>query len=435
MRFRQPHSLPGLLTLLAAEPPYPGSGRWGMSQPLGQLRQVIRLAREGLLEYGRRLDALEKQVAQTPWDRDDDPSDLPSVGRGRADDDVKVIYRPPAEISCELEEPRLTQRQIHHLFEKLAIHRYSLNGREYPYTSDVNDERQRVYPSTELLTRGDVEEAWDDWRNDDGKRLFRGYYSDTDLDETEQRRKRRDENQDERYRDRGNGNKNQTDDLGLSRLSQEKFAAIFRALYRDRVGLNRWGYPYIADVQEEQKAMFGDTRVATSAETERAFESWDGRVAYRRRARRDDSEIGGRNHHANGRDHSSEGHGSRAGRGSFRVFDEMLRGGEYRSSDFSKENLPRMRAVNRRLLSQGEPRLENEEALQREWREYLVIAAKAREEQLRDRDQLHESREERENPHSEMSVEVDLNNAVLGKTEEMATPFEERGNGRKRKHE
>src|SRR5271169_2266917 len=118
MRFRQPYSLPGLLTLLSAEPTH---GRWGLPQPLAQLRQVIRLAREGLREYGHRLDALERQVAQPAWDRDDDPCDLPSVRRQRTDEDVSVTCRSPAEASCEVEEPRLTQREVHHLFEKLAI--------------------------------------------------------------------------------------------------------------------------------------------------------------------------------------------------------------------------------------------------------------------------------------------------------------------------
>ena len=48
-----------------------------------------------------------------------------------------------------------------------------LNGRGYPYTSDVNDEKEIVYPDSELLTRDEIEEAQDDWRNEDGKRLFR----------------------------------------------------------------------------------------------------------------------------------------------------------------------------------------------------------------------------------------------------------------------
>jgi len=73
--------------------------------------------------------------------------------------------------------------------------------------------------------------------------------------------------------------------------------------------------------------------------------------------------------------------------------------------------------------------------LQRVWKEYLVVAARALEEQLRDRDQVDESDEEHEKPRSGMSVEVDLDSAAFEQTEEIAIPFEEPGNGRRRKHE
>jgi len=435
MRVRQPYGLPGLLALLSAEPGYWGSGRWGLQQPVAQVRQVLQLARQGLREYGRRLDALEKQVAEPAWDGDDEPCDSRSVQRERADDDVKITYRSPSEVSREVEDPRLTQRQIQHLFEKLAIHRCSLNVRGYPYSSDVNDQRQRIYPSTELLTRDDVEEAWDDWRNDDGKRLFRRHRGDSDLDEAERRRGRRYENEDERHRDCAVWHEKEADDRRFSQLSQDEFEAIFRRLYPDRVRLSREGYPYIADVHEEQKAMFQDTRPVTSAELERAFNDWDGKPAYRRHARRDDSERASRNHKANGKEDSSEVHVSRGRRWTFRIFDEMLLCGEYRSSDFTTENLPRLAAVNRRLVANGEPKLESDAVLQRVWKEYLVVAARALEEQLRDRDQVDESDEEHEKPRSGMSVEVDLDSAAFEQTEEIAIPFEEPGNGRRRKHE
>ena len=73
MRFRQPYSLPELLTLLSARQSFPGSAGWGLPLQPGaaRLRQVIRLAKEGIRECSHRLEALERQGEWRPWDRND----------------------------------------------------------------------------------------------------------------------------------------------------------------------------------------------------------------------------------------------------------------------------------------------------------------------------------------------------------------------------
>src|ERR1022692_3736034 len=154
MRFRQPCSLPELLTLLSAPNLSPGSCGMGlMPRPgLAPLNQMIRLAREGMREYNRKLDMLEKQVSRRglDLDRDEFPEkeDPPERSSG-ADEDC----------ADDDDSGHLTQHQIHHIFEKLAIHRRRLNGRGYAYTSDVNEEQERTYPGCELLTRNKVEES------------------------------------------------------------------------------------------------------------------------------------------------------------------------------------------------------------------------------------------------------------------------------------
>jgi hypothetical protein len=173
MRLRRRYNLPELLTLLSYGDGNPGLGAWKFAQQPGgaRLRQVIQLAREGLREYNHRLDDLERNVAPGSYaSRRDDTRDNGECER--ADGDV---------IEAEAAEPApITRHEIHRLFERLAIQRHVLNSRGYPYTGDVNEEREKVYPASELLDGRDVEVAWDDWRNEDGKSLFRANRRDTD---------------------------------------------------------------------------------------------------------------------------------------------------------------------------------------------------------------------------------------------------------------
>src|ERR1700735_2569552 len=171
MRFRQPYSLPELFALLSAYPAHMSPGAWGVAPQQTPLHQVIRLAREGMREYGHRLDVLEQQVSQHSWERDQTD---PAQGlQQRSEDAISECDSSYRERGRRDAEPsQLNERQIHHLFNELAIQRRLLNGRGFPYTVDVNEEQRRIYPGSELLTMYEVEAAWDDWKNEDGKQLF-----------------------------------------------------------------------------------------------------------------------------------------------------------------------------------------------------------------------------------------------------------------------
>ena len=440
MRFRQPYNLPELLTLLSGRQGYPAQAPWGLPAQSGvaQLRQVIRLAKEGIREYDHRLNALEKQVVRRDWDRDDGPND--PARRERAEDDPAADNY-SSEEACDDsgETPCLNHRQLHHLFEKLAIQRSTLNRRGYPYTSDVNDEQLRVYPTSRLLTREEVEAAWDDWRDGDGKRLFRRYRGESGLDRTERRGGGHlDREEGDPVRDRGDRRENEAGDRELRRLSQEEFEAILCSLRQDGAELSRWGYPYTADIHDKQREKFEHTHPATAAEVERAFERWDGRRAYGSDIRReddfepDDGDEAGRSR-AKGEENSREPHRSPAGERTFRIFDEILLSGE----------LPGLSAVNRRLAERGEARFDDDEALQGEWREYLVVNAKAREEHIihdSPRREVHGQRDEHDNATSHepqrgaaVKVDPDAPGSERKSSRVNGNPVDERGNGRGRK--
>jgi hypothetical protein len=375
MRYRRPYRLPLLLSLLST-PLGVRPGGMGGRPRLAQLRQVIRLAREGIREYSHKLDALERQIGRGAWEHEDELNTVPFVLRERDDEYAPARDDDFATREAERveESPRLTEQQIHHLFERLAIHRCSLNPRGYPYTSEVNEMLRRIHPSEELLSREEVEDAWDDWRNVEGKRLFR-------------RADRRDRALDSR--------ENEEVERELRRLSQEEFEVIFAKLRRDRVLLNLAGYPDVAAVLRHQKEMFEQTVCVTSVEVERAFDRWEGRHAYFRDVRRDEDLRRGQG----GEEFSSVRGAGGAGNGyvygaygappdvrwTFRVFDEILLSGDLLISESILECIPTLATVNERLAHRGERPLESDDALRIEWRDYLIEAASVRDGRIRER--------------------------------------------------
>jgi hypothetical protein len=416
MRYR----LPLLLSLLSRQPPA-GFRRPDMmrQQRAAQLRRVIRLAKEGLREYQHKLDALQRQFSLGPWDREDHADDLPVELRER--EKISNESRDSREVEDyeRDDEPcRLDQPQTHRLFEKLAIRRCRLNARGYPYTADVNDLRQRVFPGHESLTQDDVEDAWDDWRNNDGKRLFRRH---------EFHRHGREERPRREHAERVDVEEKEEiiePDDDRHRLSQEQFEAIFRKLRRDGAQLNRRGCPSIDDVLETQRELFELALEATAAEIELAFERWEGCDAYRRHRDRGNRES----EEEKMIQRSAKGERSvecrPAGR-AFPIFDEILLDTELRSSDFSPEHIPKLPTVNQRLAKRGESQLESEHELRREWREYLICAARSRGQNGEYREYRVEVAAVGDDNSDEIDVRVDEEVTV---TREIGAP----NNGRKR---
>jgi len=378
MRLRRRYSLPELLTLLSYGQGHPGFSPWRFAQQPGiaKLRQVIHLAKEGLREYNHRLDDLERNVSHESYSRrrdnggDDDECQ-------RVEDDV---------IDAEAAEPeRLTRREVHHVFEKLGIHRHSLNARGYPYTSDVNEERERIYPDSEWVDGRDVEAAWDDWRNEDGKRLFRAHRRDPDAHDDE---RDRDEHHDGRHR--GNWREGETRDRANPPMLQEELE-VFSRMLRDAA--------------------------------ERAFEGFN-------RSRNDREQVSRNGPERRERgDTPSESRPSPNAERLFRVFDEILLSAD-RAKGFTTENLPKLSDVNRRLAERGESELDDE-ALGREWMAYLVTSAFAREEQVRRRRPNGGS----DVSHDDPRVEVELDATVVEQESgaENGRSYAKPGNGRKRK--
>jgi hypothetical protein len=390
-------------------------------------------------EYNRKLDMLEKQVSRRGLDRDRDEfpeeEDPPERSSG-ADEDC----------AADDDSGHLTQHQIHHIFEKLAIHRRRLNGRGYAYTSDVNEEQERTYPGCELLTRNKVEESWDDWKNEDAKRLFRrrareGGYDRDERHDIERREAERRE-VDEEDLSCGRDERQESKYPRIRALSQEQFEAVFVSLAERCAELNRWGYPYVADVHDEQRERFRHTRPASAAEVERAF---DRRGRHRKNeSRRDGADRDGDDEDWHGR---AEGEGSlrehqRSGdvgvERTFQIFDEILLGGDRHGALFPGGYLPELRVVNQRLAERGESHLGDEDELKRHWIQYLLFAAKGREEQGRVR-RRRPAREESyaHEDHAAATLEVDFEPPGLDTRpiRENGHAAGERANGRKRKPE
>jgi hypothetical protein len=65
----------------------------------------------------------------------------------------------------------------------------------------------------------------------------------------------------------------------------------------------------------------------------------------------------------------------------FQVFDAVLLAGEAVNSEIAIAGIPQLEDINRRLRERGGPVLADAFAFHREWREYLVVVARARAEQ------------------------------------------------------
>jgi hypothetical protein len=157
------------------------------------------------------------------------------------------------EVSVRSEErsPLLIETQIQHIFEQLARQHRSLNVRGYPFTSDVTDEQEMLFPSTRLVTRDEIEDAWDDWSDERCKYLFRRH------------RHRADGDHDRHYR------RHHPD-----RLRQSQWEVIFRELGRAGVRLDPHGFPMVDQVHEEQRERYPHTHPASREEIEEAWEAW-----------------------------------------------------------------------------------------------------------------------------------------------------------------
>ena len=381
MRFRQPYSLPELFALLSAYPAYVGSGAWGVAPQQTPLHQVIRLAREGMREYGHRLDALEQQVSQHSWDRDQID---PAQGlQQRAEDAISECDSSNRERSRRDGEPsQLNKRQIHHLFNELAVQRRFLNGRGFPYTVDVNEEQRRIYPGSELLTIYEVEAAWDDWRNEDGKQLFRrARYADP-----EQRQQAEPSwyEPSEYPPERGISPKQESADAVLRALSQEHFDAIFYILRNKSGTIEEWNCPRDFEVHELQRRLFDQFAPATRAEIERAYGVW-ARVQAQPRTVRTDSDIPladwpnpARRQQEQGEERLRQRRRRFSREQVFLVFDEFLFDSGHRVAELAEDNFPRLSDVNHLLWERGEAQLEEENALRCEWMEYLIVTARKR---------------------------------------------------------
>jgi len=393
-------------------------------------------------EYSRTLDALEKQLACQVSDRDHERYDTDWDLEERSGKEAREVYNSPSEAACAEEPSRLSQAQIHHLFEKLAIHRYSLNRRGYPYTYDVNDEQEKVFPDSELLTRTEVEGAWDDWRNSDGKMLFRKYEDRDGFDRQERRgRERLDCREAEGFNDHGEIREDEAGEPRLKPLILEQFEVIFRRLRRKGARLNRWGNPETVDVRDEQLELFSDTYPASSEEIALAFESWDGKWASEHRLcpeaglENNDADEETEPRQESGKANPRARHRLPAKERTYRIFDELLLNGHDRRSNFTTENLPKLRVINRRLAEIGETKLGDEDALQREWVEYLVVAAKAREEHRRERSPESDSGSMEAKRLTEVEVDLDASVDEVELVGENGHPVAKRRGGRKRKPE
>jgi hypothetical protein len=381
MRFRQPYSLPELFALLSAYPAYLSPGAWGVGPQQTSLHQVIRLAREGMREYGHRLDVLEQQVSQHSWERDQTD---PAQGlQQRSEDAISECDSSYRERGRRDAEPsQLNERQIHHLFNELAIQRRLLNGRGFPYTVDVNEEQRRIYPGSELLTMYEVEAAWDDWKNEDGKQLFRRARC-ADTEERQQAEPSRNEPS-EYPPERGISPKQEPVDAVLRTLSQEHFDAIFYILRNKSGTIEEWGRPRDFEVHELQRRLFDQFAAATRAEIERAYSVWALAQAQARTVRTDidippaDWPNPARRHQEQGEERPRQRRRRFSREQVFLVFDEFLSDSGRPVAELAEDNFPRLSDVNRLLFERGEAQLEEESALRCEWMEYLIVTARKR---------------------------------------------------------
>jgi hypothetical protein len=326
MRFRQRHNLPQLLALLSAPQRQFGLGGWGSAQQAGlaRLQNLLRLGKLGLREYSDKLDSIDRRLLRGEWKRDEEPRDEEPSHH-------EEYTREEYTRDDEPETFRLSRSQIHRLFERLAIHRHSLNARGYPYTSDVNQEREEIYRDSDPLDGREVEEAWDDWKDDRARKFFsrhRGAYDRSEARENEGAGERR-----FRYADR--------EELAL--FSDLVRAAIERAF---------------DDLEKTRHHREPVVRVAPDA----------GR----------DERDGDSHRRVDGQQRRREVGGTPAQHCTFSIFDEILLNFDGPESAFAPENLLLLSEINRRLGECGEPPFDHEDAMRREWIAYVVSAATER---------------------------------------------------------
>lgn len=147
-------------------------------------------------------------------------------------------------------------------------------------------------------------------------------------------------------------------------------------------------------MREEQVRIYPGTRLVSSEEIERAWHSWhdpEAKEAFRERSEKDWEDEREEEHdrrevrqrHEEGRGEEEEEHERDTGR-LFEIFDEMIF-----ERRLSSDNLPSLRLVNRRCEAYGVPEFRTVAALLHEWREYLMVAARAREAEIREHRESH----------------------------------------------
>jgi hypothetical protein len=311
------------------------------SNRVNQARHFIGLVKRGIGEYNNRLDNLDKELAQQPGGRTERPYDPASVSYGPAAQGTTTVS---GEVIVQGQEAPtgLTESQRQHLFEILARQHRTLNRRGYPHTSDVTDEQEMLFPNTQPATRDEIESSWDDWSDEHSKRMYRHHRSDRDHDDDHdddwRRRERHsrahgsdrdhDDDRDDGWRQR----ERQPTDHGSDRdhdddrddewrrherhyeLGRREREAVFRKLARDRIRLDRHGFPYSDEVREAQRDLFPDSSPLSRGEIDDAWAAWIsegrreefGRERYSRYRERERDEHRRRIHHHGGHDEEED---------------------------------------------------------------------------------------------------------------------------------
>ena len=400
----------------------PGVGGLGGGQPgLARLSQVILLAKEGLREYGDRLDALERQIQRQEFDRDGDRCDGQFRTSTSETSTQGPVHATQEESDSEDQSP-LTPGQIDRLFERLAIQGTSLNRRGYPFTCEVNTEQEKLYPKSLLMTREQVEVAWDDWKDEGARRLFC-----RSTDARNGCRLKGDEDQVTQWKsgdrarsteDRGTPRRQRLfiifdelllggryadfarDELPKLREVNRKLAECGEPLLMDELALRREWREYLVHAARTRETLLHANGADSPSypvrkqpgaaescedgrESEAAMEESSASVQLKGgfvqggRSRSNDECAEVTNPQVrvdSGRYKDAPSSLDRT----FRVFDELLLNPEYYGSIMTEEHLPRLSEINRRLEEMGELTLENETTLQWKWRDYLVAAARTR---------------------------------------------------------
>jgi hypothetical protein len=282
------YNLPGLLSYPQAAQAA-AVGGLGRQNRLNKARQALGLVKEGVDAYSNRLNALQRQLSDVSGGTSSEPYDTTATGPAATDTGSdsgsssssgsaasstgpEPTTPPPAEAPVQL-----TLSQIHHLFEVIDRKGGVLNRRGVPYTSDVTDAQERIYPSTDFVAPDDVEDAWHRWDKDRVKDAFR-------------HRTR------VRHGERPRGGEFGREREG-TRLALRRLHHLFEILERRGAGLNEFGVPPAHLVIAVQQERFPSTAPVTPREIERAWHAWEDvdakRSFWRRsqgRARRDRDE-------------------------------------------------------------------------------------------------------------------------------------------------